>query len=269
MPLTGVAGWPVAHSRSPALHAAAFADIGLEGWESQLLPIPPDLFTETVLALPQSGFAGINVTIPHKEAALSLADTASEACLAIGAANTLTFNRDGSISADNTDSPAIRSVVEELAPVDAAELSALVLGAGGSARAALHGLGQSGMGRVAVWNRNPDRAASVASDFPDVAVADAVDGFDVIVNATPVGLVAGSALSEIGLGSGLPDGVRAVVDLVYSTGGTELQALARAGGVALVDGLEILVRQGALSVELWTGKRPELEPLRKAVSDRQ
>jgi shikimate dehydrogenase len=269
MPLTGVAGWPVAHSRSPALHTAAFADVGLDGWESQLLPIPPDVFAETVRALPESGFVGINVTIPHKEAALSLADVASEACLAIGAANTLTFRRDGSISADNTDSPAIRSVVEELAPLDAGELSAIVLGAGGSARAALHGLGQSGIGRVAVWNRNPDRAEAVASDFPNVEVAEAVEGFDVIVNATPVGLVAGSGLDDIGLGAGLPAGVSSVVDLVYSTGATDLQALAKAEGVALVDGLEILVRQGALSVELWTGKLPSLGPLREAVGDPQ
>ncbi len=103
----GVLGWPVAHSRSPAMHQAAYAALGLDGWRYQRLPVPPEAFEETVRALPRAGFAGANVTIPHKEAALAVADTATERARKIGAANTLTFGGDGSIEADNTDAPGL------------------------------------------------------------------------------------------------------------------------------------------------------------------
>src|ERR1700736_4713982 len=107
MPRLGVVGWPVAHSRSPAMHAAAFAALGLEGWRYQRLPVPPPLFAETVRALGPAGFRGVNVTIPHKRAALAVADTASPVAVAIGAANTLSFAPDGQISAENTDAPGL------------------------------------------------------------------------------------------------------------------------------------------------------------------
>src|SRR5215211_7509936 len=100
--LLGVCGWPVAHSRSPAMQEAALAEAGLRGWRYLKLPLPPELFEETVRALPRAGFRGVNVTIPHKEAALALADAASDAARGIGAANTLTFERDGALVADNT-----------------------------------------------------------------------------------------------------------------------------------------------------------------------
>ena len=113
MPLLGVCGWPVAHSRSPAMHEAAFAAAGLDGWRYLKLPLPPELFAETVRALPAAGFRGVNVTIPHKEAALALADEASDAAREIGAANTLTFERDGAIHADNTDAPGLIAALGE------------------------------------------------------------------------------------------------------------------------------------------------------------
>src|SRR3954447_21668901 len=100
--LTAVAGWPVSHSRSPAMHNAAFAALGMDDWLYTRLPLPPDRLAETVKALPGSGYRGINVTIPHKAAALAVADSCSDAAAAIGAANTLTFE-DGGIAADNTD----------------------------------------------------------------------------------------------------------------------------------------------------------------------
>ncbi|HEX5146487.1 MAG TPA: shikimate dehydrogenase, partial [Conexibacter sp.] len=100
-------GWPVRHSRSPAMHEAAYAALGLDGWSYQLLPVPPELLQETTRALRGAGFAGANVTIPHKEAALALADDATPSARAIGAANTLTFGDDGAIHADNTDAPGL------------------------------------------------------------------------------------------------------------------------------------------------------------------
>ena len=127
----GVCGWPVAHSRSPQMHNAALAAVGLADWRYLRLPLPPELFEETVRALPAAGFRGVNVTIPHKEAALAVADEASDAARAIGAANTLTFE-DGAIKADNTDAPGLLAALGE--PV--AGRRALVLGAGGSGRAA-------------------------------------------------------------------------------------------------------------------------------------
>jgi shikimate dehydrogenase len=128
MPRLGVLGWPVAHSRSPAIHNAALAAVGLAGWRYQRLPVPPALFEQTAAALGQAGLLGANVTIPHKQAALALAGQASDAARQIGAANTLTFAADGTIAAENTDAPGL------IAALDCSPrgLSALVLGAGGS-----------------------------------------------------------------------------------------------------------------------------------------
>ena len=133
------------------MHEAALAAVGLEGWSYQQLPLPPELFAETVRALPAAGFRGVNVTIPHKEAALALADTASDAAREIGAANTLTFERDGAINADNTDAPGLIAALGER--WDPAGRRALVLGAGGAARAAVWALLRAGAADVAVWNR--------------------------------------------------------------------------------------------------------------------
>jgi len=265
--LTGVTGWPVAHSRSPALHQAAFDSLGLSDWASQLLPIPPELFDETIRALPANGFVGVNVTIPHKEAALRLADEASEEAKSIGAANTLTFLENGVIAADNTDAPAIRSIVEESGPADLGSATSLVLGAGGSARAAVHALLAAGLGSVSVWNRNRARAEGLAADFASLEVAEAVEAADVIINTTPVGLSPDATPSDLGLEVGFPEGIDLFVDLVYAAEETDLVRLARDSGARCVDGLEVLVRQGALSLEVWTGRRPDLQVLREAVLD--
>ncbi|MGH2891342.1 MAG: shikimate dehydrogenase family protein, partial [Solirubrobacteraceae bacterium] len=150
----GVLGWPVAHSRSPVIQNAALAAAGLDGWRYQLLPAPPELLDEIVLALPGAGFAGANVTIPHKRAALALATRATARAGAIGAANTLTFAPDGAIEADNTDAPALVAAL----PFEPEGRTALVLGAGGSARAAVWALLDAGASDVRVWNRTAARA---------------------------------------------------------------------------------------------------------------
>jgi shikimate dehydrogenase len=258
----GVCGWPVAHSRSPQMHNAALALLGLD-WRYQRLPLPPELFTETVRALPAAGFRGVNVTIPHKEAALALADVASENARAIGAANTLTFEPDGTIHAENTDASGFlaalgRSVYGQ---------TALVLGAGGSARAVVFALRQAGAAEVRVWNRTPERAAAVAADLGAVAVREA-EPADIVVNCTSVGLLGGDdtfkalplRADEMGAG-------RLVVDMVYRLGGTDLLQAAKAGGADVVDGLEVLVAQGAASLERWTGRTAPDQAMREAVSD--
>jgi shikimate dehydrogenase len=256
----GVCGWPVAHSRSPAMHNAALAAVGLEGWRYQLLPIPPELFEETVHALPAAGFRGVNVTIPHKEAALALADTASEAAREIGAANTLTFERDGAIAADNTDAPGLLDVLP-----DATGETALVLGAGGAGRAAVWALRRAGAADIAVWNRSHERAVELVRALGGRAV-DRPERADIVVNCTSVGLADPDAtfkalpLQADSLGAG-----SCVVDMVYRDGGTRLLEAARTRGADVIDGLEILIAQGAASFERWTGQAAPRQAMREAV----
>lgn len=253
----GVLGWPVAHSRSPAIHEAAYAAAGLEGWRYQLLPVPPELLAETVRALPAAGFLGANVTIPHKEAALRAADTATDASREIGAANSLTFDGAG-IEADNTDAPGFLAALGE--PPSG---RAVVLGAGGSARAVAWALRSAGA-EVEVWNRTPQRAERLAADLGVRAVA-AVEPGGLLVNCTPVGLNPGDdPFAALPLQAGALGEWEVVADLTYGAQETALVRAARAAGAHVVDGLEILVRQGALSFERWTGTPAPLPAMRAA-----
>ena len=260
MPLCGVLGYPVGHSRSPAMHNAAFAALGLD-WRYLKLPVEPRLFEETVRALPGSGYRGANVTIPHKLAALRLADAASPAARAIGAANTLSF-ADGRIAADNTDAGGLVAALDR----QLRGARALVLGAGGAGRAAAWALREEGA-EVGVWNRTAERAVALARQV-GVAVVERPGDADVLVNATSVGLDAGvddgAALRALGLEGVAPPAL--VVDLVYRADGgpTPVARWAAAGGAELVDGLEVLVRQGALSFTLWTGREAPLDAMRAA-----
>jgi shikimate dehydrogenase len=253
--LTGVAGWPVAHSRSPAMHNAAFRAVGLDDWLYVKLPLAPERFAEAVRALPASGFAGINVTIPHKQAALAVADSAAPAAAAIGAANTLTF-AEGAIEADNTDAHGFLDAIAQ----SPAGRTALVLGAGGAARAVVWALREAGAASVAVWNRTPERAAALAAEL-GADHARVPRPAEILVNATSAGL--GGAASELPLTEvGDP---ALVVDLVYGDAPPPVSAWAAARGIALVDGLEVLVRQGALGFSRWTGKDAPVQDMREAV----
>ena len=255
----GVLGWPVAHSRSPAMHRAALAAIDRTDLTYQRLPVPPEAFAETVRALPAAGFLGANVTIPHKEAALALADEASEAARAIGAANTLTFRPDGAIAAENTDAPGLLAALGAPAPA-----SALVLGAGGSARAAAYALKRAGAD-VAVWNRTPERARRLARDLGVTAVTGRAPAAEALVNCTAAGLDdPASTFKELPVTADVLGEYAVVVDLVYRAGGTELLRAARRRGCRVVDGLEVLVHQGASSFEIWTGARAPLDVMRRA-----
>lgn len=255
MPLTAVAGFPVAHSRSPAMHNAAFRALGLDDWLYVRLPVPPRLFGEVVVRLGQSGYAGINVTIPHKQAALAIATTASEAASQIGAANTLTFEG-GAIHADNTDAQGFLDALGE--PV--AGRRALVLGAGGAARAVVWALLEAGAAEVSIWNRTPARARDLAGEL-GVRFVEDPEPADVLVNATSVGLD-GSAADLPLARMGEPE---LVADLVYSDTPPPVTAWAIARGMRLVDGLELLVRQGALAFTRWTAQDPPINVMRDAV----
>jgi shikimate dehydrogenase len=287
VPKLAVLGHPVAHSRSPAMHTAALAQMGLAAeWSYEAIDVPPGDFEARVRAMPGEGFAGANVTIPHKRAALALADTASDAAREIGAANTLSF-ADGGIAAENTDGTGI---VEAL-PAPPAGRRALVLGAGGSARAAVWALRRAGA-RVAVWNRTAARAEALAAELGAEAISPPEGSanlplaeFELVLNATSVGLEAANAPAAPGPGPGAPpesappdlkalrldaDALteeHVVVDLVYGATETPLAAAARSGGASVVDGLEVLVYQGAASLRLWTGLEPPVETMRRAARD--
>jgi shikimate dehydrogenase len=256
----GVLGWPVAHSRSPAIQNAALAATGLTGWRYQLLPVAPALLSDTVLALAPAGFCGANVTIPHKQAVLGLADERTARAVAIGAANTLTFASDGTISAENTDAPALIAAL----PFAATGRSALVLGAGGSARAAVWALLDAGAAQVRVWNRTADRARALCEQLGATPVRSAKPA-DLLINCTSVGL-AGSppAFDALPVDADDLTGYGGVIDLVYAPGETELIRAARTRSVATVDGLELLVGQGALSFTRFTGRPAPMDQMRAA-----
>jgi shikimate dehydrogenase len=255
----GVVGWPVAHSRSPLIQNAALEAAGLDGWRYQLLPVPSELFDETVQALPGAGFRGVNVTIPHKHAALSVASSATPRARAIGAANALVFSS-GTVVADNTDAPAL---VDAL-PFPAAGLSVLVLGAGGSARAAVWALLGAGASNVWVWNRTAARAVALCASLGGTPV-DRPRPADILVNCTSIGLdAADGAFKRYPLQADDLAGYLCVVDLVYTQTETPLIRAARERGIPRVDGLELLVGQGALSFELFTGLEAPVGVMRAA-----
>ncbi len=258
----GVLGWPVAHSRSPAIQNAAFEALGIGEWRYQRLPVPPELFVATTRSLGAAGFAGANVTIPHKQAALAMADEMSVAASAIGAANTLTFASDGTIAAENTDAPGLIAALGR----SPRGMSVLVLGAGGSARAVVWALREAGASEVAVWNRTPERGEALARELGARSVR-RFDRADLLVNCTSVGLERSASeaeeLNQIELTFDQVGEYSHVVDLAYREGSTALLRAARKHGAQTVDGLEILVAQGALSFELWTGRKAPLEVMRR------
>jgi shikimate dehydrogenase len=271
-----VLGHPVGHSRSPAMQTAALEALGLAGeWSYEAIEMSPAEFPELTSALPADGFVGANVTIPHKEAALALAHDASVSSNEIGAANTLSF-RDGEIRADNTDAPGLLAAL----PEPTSGQLALVLGAGGSARAAAWALAGQGA-KVEVWNRTAARAEELVDSLSGFVAsgevglgavsADAARSarYALIVNCTAVGMGDEDPFTELPIH---PEALRAgltVVDLVYTGGETGLVRTAREGGATVVDGLEVLVRQGAESLRIWTGLDPPLDVMRDAARGEQ
>jgi shikimate dehydrogenase len=250
-----VLGFPVAHSRSPAMMNAAFAELGID-WRYLPLPVPPELFAETARALPGSGYRGANVTIPHKLAAHALAGEHGAAARAIGAVNTLVFEQDGRIVGHNTDAAGL---LDALGEPELEGRRALVLGAGGAGRAAAFALREAGA-EVAVWNRTPARAAALARELGVAAVAGAQPA-EILVNATSAGLRGEDPARELPLTD-----AAVVVDLVYGSEPTALCRWARARGARVVEGLEVLVHQGARSFELWTGRPAPVDAMRRAAT---
>jgi shikimate dehydrogenase len=278
--LTGLLGYPLGHSVSPAMHNAAFEALGLDG-RYDALPTPPERLAETVAGLPAAGYRGVNVTIPHKQAVMPLLDELSDAAQAIGAVNTVVVEaasvsiredptRPAILRGDNTDWLGFVHPLDTRG-FDLAGKSALLLGAGGSARAVIYALLQRGMAQLTIWARNPARAAELASHALTLAPRLTVNHspFTVhhspalIVNATPLGMWPHVDASPWPADLPIPAGAL-VYDLVYRPERTLFLQQAEAAGCATQGGLEMLVVQGAAAFELWTGQKPPLDVMMAA-----
>lgn len=263
LPLAGVIGWPIAHSRSPRLHRFWLARHGLEGDYVPLGVEPRDLelaFT----ALPRLGFRGVNVTLPHKEAALRLATRASDRAALIGAANTITFREDGSIYADNTDGFGFLESLRAGAPGwKASDGPALVIGAGGAARAVVSALLSDGCPEIRLVNRTRSRADFLADEFGAKVAAvdwfaaeDAMEGCATLVNTSSLGMTGQPALPF-----SLKRAPRTALvnDIVYTPLDTPFLEEARKRRMRAVDGLGMLLHQGRPGFEAWFGVAPTVD----------
>lgn len=264
--LAGILGWPVSHSRSPRLHGHWLARHGVDGAYVPL-PVHPEHFAGAVRALADLGFRGANVTIPHKVAAFEVCDTVDATARRAGAVNTLVF-RDGRIEGSNTDGYGFLESVREQAPGWRAEAGpAVLLGAGGGARAIAAALLDAGCPRLTLANRSTARAEALARDLGgaiEVATAPPLADAALLVNATSLGMQGHPPL-EIDLAP-LPAGA-VVADIVYVPLETPLLAAARARGLRGVDGLGMLLHQARPGFEAWFGVAPTVDAeLREAVA---
>ncbi|MFN8111453.1 MAG: shikimate dehydrogenase [Thermoleophilia bacterium] len=262
--VAGIIGWPVAHSLSPAMHNAAFAALGLD-WRYVAFPVEPHRVVEAVRGLAAAGVGGLNVTIPHKHAVLECCSSASAAVQAIGAANTLVPDGSGGWHAENTDAPGFLRALDEAAPVDLEGRTALLIGAGGAARAVAFGLTSRGA-HLLVANRTPQRAAELGDPVPFTpgdlarAAADAA----LVVNCTSLGLHGDGLPPELPVDCLGPQHV--VADVVYRPTGTAWLHAASARGARCVNGLGMLLHQGAEALSMWTGVEPPIDVMQAALT---
>ena len=270
IPLAGVIGSPVAHSKSPQIHRHWLRTHGLSGFYIPMDVSAADL-RDVLRTLPKAGFVGVNVTIPHKEAILEIADLATDRATLIGAANTLIFRKDGKIHADNTDGYGFLENLKSGAPNwDPTTGPAAVLGAGGAARAVLAALLESGVPEIFLSNRTRVRAEKLASDFGQritvvdwVKVGNIIEDAHLIVNTTSLGMI-GKSEMRIPL-DGLRPG-QIVTDLVYTPLKTKLLAQADQAGCTTVDGLGMLLHQAVPGFERWFGQRPDVDSATRAAA---
>ena len=270
IPLAGVIGSPIAHSRSPRLHQHWLRRYGMPGHYVPMDIASADL-EEAIQLLPRLGFVGVNVTIPHKEHVMTIADLVTDRAALIGSVNTLIFRADGKIHGDNTDGYGFLENLKQGAPDwDPTIGPAAVIGAGGAARAVIASLLESGTPEVRLTNRTKNRAEALLREFGNkvnvvdwVQAGNILDGANTVVNASSLGMV-GKPEMRIPLDGLTKDAV--VTDLVYTPLETPLLAHARSIGCRTVDGLGMLLFQAAPGFERWFGMKPEVdEDLRQAV----
>jgi shikimate dehydrogenase len=269
--LAGVMGWPVAHSRSPRLHGAWLAEHGIDGAYVPLA-VRPEHLPGALKALYWLGFAGANLTVPHKEAALALVDRVEPTAARIGAINTIVVAPDGTLEGRNSDAYGFIENLRQGAPRWRMERPAMVIGAGGAARAVLVALIDAGVPEIRLANRTRDRADALAQAMGTHARvvdwrarAEALDECGLLVNTTTQGMTGQPALDLVL--ARLP--VDAVVnDIVYAPLETPLLRTARARGHVVVDGLGMLLHQGRAGFRAWFGVDPRVTPeLRRIVGE--
>lgn len=268
IPLAGVIGSPIAHSRSPALHGYWLRRYGIVGHYVPLDIGQADL-PEALRMMPRMGFVGANVTIPHKETVLALADVVTDRAALIGAANTLLFRKDGKLMADNTDGIGFLANLRQRAPAWRAETApAAVLGAGGAARSVVAALIEAGVPEIRIANRTRPRAEALRADFGArvrviewVQAGNMIEDAGLVVNTTALGMV-GKPQMRVPLDALSPTAV--VNDLVYTPLQTDFLQLAEAMGATIVDGLGMLLHQAAPGFERWFGRRPEVDEATRA-----
>jgi shikimate dehydrogenase len=263
-PQAGVMGWPVTHSKSPLVHGYWLNHYGIEGSYVRL-PVEPTGLAEALRSLADKGFVGVNLTVPHKEAALDLVDEVSHEARRIGAANTIFVSDEGRLCAENTDAYGFITNLQASQPaLDLTSGPAVVLGAGGASRAICVALQDAGVPEVRLVNRTLSRAQNLAAilggniriapwDQRSAQLNDSV----LLVNTTVLGM-AGQPPLEIDIATLAQDGV--VTDIVYSPLETPLLAAARTRGNRTVDGLGMLLYQAQAGFEGWFGRKPEVTP---------
>ena len=272
--LVGLIGWPVEHSLSPAMHNTWFSALGLAG-RYLLLPVRPEMLERKISSLAARGFRGVNVTIPYKQAVIPLLNGLSSEAKTIGAVNTIVVERDGRLIGHNTDSSGFITALRD-SGFDPHARTAIVVGAGGGARAVVHALLAAGIHKISVLSRTIERAKELIHSFGDDrlhgklltegTLREGTREADLLVNATSLGMwpyVDGSIWPH---GTALPAHLH-VFDLVYNPIETHLLKQARSSGARAISGIEMLIQQGAAAFALWTGKRAPLAVVRRALKE--
>lgn len=273
--LIGLIGWPVSHSFSPAMHNAAAQALGLN-WVYVPLPVPPDKLATAVSSLSALGFRGVNVTVPHKQTVIPLLDELKPGAQAIGAVNTIMVGADGRLTGRNTDwSGFLADLQAHDVPV--AGRDCLILGAGGSARAVAYGLATArarvhllarrvaqAEGLIVDLRPSLPQAAFTSQSFTQLADVAAKLTAPLIVNCTPLGMTPNEACSPWPTDVLFPSDAT-VYDLVYNPRRTRLMQQAEAAGCQAINGLGMLVQQGAKAFALWTGQEPDTAVMQQAI----
>lgn len=276
--IVGIIGWPVGHSISPAMHNRAFLELGLLNWLYVPMPVsqyPEIRVKEAILGLRALGFRGANVTVPYKEAVLPYLDQLSDMAEAIGAVNTIVVDSEGRLVGHNTDG---LGFIEDLADheISYSEMRILILGAGGSARAVVHALLSHGCRNITILNRTQTKADDIATNFRDCFQGATIDTgpldqhyikqaplYDLVINATSIGLK--DSFHEMPWSENLHFVSEQIVyDLIYRPTKTAFLSHAAKAGAQTINGLGMLVHQGALAFEIWTGQKAPVEVMRKA-----
>ncbi|MDE0199797.1 MAG: shikimate dehydrogenase [Caldilineaceae bacterium] len=274
--LVGLFGWPVTHSISPQMHNAAFVARQMN-WRYLAFAVPPERVSEAVAALPALGLRGVNVTVPHKQAVMPHLQHWTPAAEAIGAVNTIVVEKDGQLTGDNTDGAGFIADLQAH-NVEPEGKRALVIGAGGSSRAVVYGLAEAGVESVKILNRTVakavDLAAIMQSYFPEVSIDSAAFPDDVTGSAQDANLIVNC--TSLGMDpriEGLPweENVefredQIVYDLVYNPAMTRLLQLASTDGATAIGGLGMLVYQGAIAWEKWTGETAPVDVMQQATN---